>query len=145
MKIELSEVEVSEAVKAWVEDQGVTVEGKHVDITYTAGRGDKGMTAEVNIQAEAPKKQTRKRKPVVSAAAKEKPAPADGGGKQAEVTQKATEEKQTPLEEVSNMTDAEVEAEAGETDEETTNVKMQEEEPVVDAASTDAPATSIFG
>lgn len=49
MIIKLEEVEIHEALKEYVSNQGLDIRGKEVKITLTAGRKANGYSAEVDI------------------------------------------------------------------------------------------------
>ena len=66
MLIKLRQPEIEEALQMYMVAQGISLEGKTVDIAFTAGRGDTGLTADLDIlsvasMAKAPSK------PVLSA------------------------------------------------------------------------------
>lgn len=48
MKITLNEAEIKQAVRLFVIQQGITVTGKEVEVTFTNGRNE-GLTADLNI------------------------------------------------------------------------------------------------
>lgn len=50
MQISLKQVEIVAALKAYVASQGFNLVGKQVDITFTAGRKEGGLTADVSIE-----------------------------------------------------------------------------------------------
>ena len=49
MRVQLKQDEIKEALKQYIRQQGIQVSGKTVEITFTAGRKDTGLSAEVNI------------------------------------------------------------------------------------------------
>lgn len=49
MQITLKQTEIVEALKQFIVKQGLSLQGKQVDVTFTAGRGDTGLTAGVSI------------------------------------------------------------------------------------------------
>lgn len=49
MQISLKQQEVTAAVRAYIAAQGISLEGKEFSVKYTAGRGDTGLSAEVEI------------------------------------------------------------------------------------------------
>ncbi|WKU18322.1 hypothetical protein [Advenella alkanexedens] len=50
MQIQLNQQEIEEAVKDFVVKQGFTIQGREVEVTFTAGRGSNGITADIEIQ-----------------------------------------------------------------------------------------------
>ena len=50
MQISLKQREIENAIKAYVQAQGLNLTGKEVTIDFTAGRGQAGLTADVNIE-----------------------------------------------------------------------------------------------
>lgn len=50
MQITLKQTEISEGLKMYVQRQGLNLAGKSVDIDFTAGRGDAGLTATLQIE-----------------------------------------------------------------------------------------------
>ena len=50
MKIYLEQVEIVQALQQYISEQGINLAGKQVDVSFTAGRKDAGLTAEVDIQ-----------------------------------------------------------------------------------------------
>lgn len=61
MLIKLRQPEIEEALQMYMVAQGISLEGKTVDIAFTAGRGDTGLTADLDIlsvasMAKAPSK-----------------------------------------------------------------------------------------
>lgn len=49
MQINLKQSEIAEALRQYVTQQGINLTGKSVDIAFTAGRKEGGLTAEINI------------------------------------------------------------------------------------------------
>lgn len=49
MQINLKQAEVVAALKQYVTTQGFDLVGKAVDVTFTAGRGQTGLSAEISI------------------------------------------------------------------------------------------------
>lgn len=49
MLIQLRQSEIEEALKMYVTRQGFSLAGKHVDIAFTASRGNNGITADLDI------------------------------------------------------------------------------------------------
>ncbi len=50
MLIKLKQSEIEEALRDFIVKQGFNLDRKTVDISFTAGRGDSGMTADLDIQ-----------------------------------------------------------------------------------------------
>lgn len=50
MQIQLRQTEIVEALKQFVTKQGITLTGKVVDITFTAGRKESGISADISIE-----------------------------------------------------------------------------------------------
>lgn len=53
MQIQLKQAEVIEALKQYIARQGFILAGKTVDVSFTAGRGTTGMSADVSIEEQA--------------------------------------------------------------------------------------------
>ena len=53
MKIDLNQDEIEAAIVAYVTDQGINLAGKGTDVTMTAGRGERGFTATVELVGKA--------------------------------------------------------------------------------------------
>ena len=49
MDITLKNAEINQALEEYVSNQGINLGGKHVEVTFTAGRGTNGNTAVVSI------------------------------------------------------------------------------------------------
>lgn len=49
MKVELKQPEIIDALKGYLTSQGINVTGKSVQVTFTAGRKESGLSAEINI------------------------------------------------------------------------------------------------
>ena len=50
MQINLKQTEITEALRQYIAQKGIDLRGKTVDITFTAGRKEGGLTAEINIE-----------------------------------------------------------------------------------------------
>lgn len=50
MQIQLKQAEIVDAVKDYVAKHGFNLAGKVVDVTFIAGRGDKGLVADISIE-----------------------------------------------------------------------------------------------
>jgi MarR-like DNA-binding transcriptional regulator SgrR of sgrS sRNA len=50
MQIQLKQAEITEALKQYVAKQGINLTGKSVDITFTNGRKDNGLSADIIIE-----------------------------------------------------------------------------------------------
>lgn len=50
MQIQLKQVEIIEALKAHITKQGFSLIGKTVEISFTAGRKDAGLSADITIE-----------------------------------------------------------------------------------------------
>lgn len=50
MQIQLKQVEIIAALKQYIHQQGISLAGKSVDISFTAGRKDAGLIADINIE-----------------------------------------------------------------------------------------------
>ncbi len=50
MQINFKQVEIEDALKAYVAQQGINISGKVVEVTFISGRKNNGLTAELNIQ-----------------------------------------------------------------------------------------------
>jgi len=49
MKIHLNQEEIQKALTEYINNQGINLTGKAVDVTLTAGRGSNGHYAEITI------------------------------------------------------------------------------------------------
>lgn len=50
MLIQLKQREIEQALQMYVSSQGISLAGKTVEINFTSGRKDNGMTADIDIQ-----------------------------------------------------------------------------------------------
>jgi hypothetical protein len=50
MQIQLKQSEIIAAVKQYIVAQGININGKSIDIAFSATRGDAGIVANVNIE-----------------------------------------------------------------------------------------------
>lgn len=50
MQINLKQVEIQAALKQYITAQGINLAGKEVEITFTAGRKEGGLTADISIE-----------------------------------------------------------------------------------------------
>ena len=50
MQITLKKTEIVEALKMYVQRQGLSLAGKTVEVSFTAGRGETGLIAELAIE-----------------------------------------------------------------------------------------------
>lgn len=50
MQIQLKQTEIMDALRQYITQQGISLVGKSVDIAFTAGRKEGGLTAEVIIE-----------------------------------------------------------------------------------------------
>ena len=50
MQINFKQVEIEDALKLYVSQQGINITGKVVEVTFISGRKNNGLTAELNIQ-----------------------------------------------------------------------------------------------
>ena len=50
MQIQLKQGEIESALKMYIAAQGIAMAGKTVDIAFTSGRKNNGLTADVHIQ-----------------------------------------------------------------------------------------------
>jgi len=50
MQIQLKQAEIVSALKQYITSQGINLQGKTVDISFTAGRGTSGLTADLIIE-----------------------------------------------------------------------------------------------
>jgi len=49
MNINLKQIEIEQALRNYVVDQGINIEGKNVSMEFTAGRKGSGLTVDVTI------------------------------------------------------------------------------------------------
>lgn len=49
MQITLNQEEIEKAIITFVGNQGISITGRHVDVTLIAGRAPNGMSATINI------------------------------------------------------------------------------------------------
>ena len=50
MQIQLKQTEIIAALKQYINAQGINLNGKTVDISFTAGRKESGITADISIE-----------------------------------------------------------------------------------------------
>lgn len=50
MQIQLKQTEITDALRQYITQQGISLVGKSVDIAFTAGRKEGGLTAEMIIE-----------------------------------------------------------------------------------------------
>lgn len=50
MQIQLKQPEIEEALKQYISQQGIILTNKSIVITFTSGRKDNGLTADVEIE-----------------------------------------------------------------------------------------------
>lgn len=50
MQIQLKQTEIIAALKQYIAGQGISLNGKSVDISFTAGRKEAGITADISIE-----------------------------------------------------------------------------------------------
>lgn len=50
MQINLKQVEIIQALKSYISQKGISLSGKTVDCTFTAGRKDSGISVEISIE-----------------------------------------------------------------------------------------------
>ncbi len=50
MQIQLKQVEIIAALRQYVQAKGINLDGKTVDIAFTAGRKEGGLTADISIE-----------------------------------------------------------------------------------------------
>jgi hypothetical protein len=50
MQIQLKQTEIIAALKQYITIQGISLSGKSVDISFTAGRKEAGITADISIE-----------------------------------------------------------------------------------------------
>ena len=50
MQINLKQTEITEALQQYIAQKGIDLRGKTVEIAFTAGRKEGGLTAEINIR-----------------------------------------------------------------------------------------------
>lgn len=50
MQIQLKQTEIKKALEQYIANQGINLSGKSVDIQFTAGRKESGLTADIVIQ-----------------------------------------------------------------------------------------------
>lgn len=53
MDIQLKQKEITEALKQFIVSQGISLTGKSVSISFTAGRKESGITADISIEDSA--------------------------------------------------------------------------------------------
>ena len=54
MQIQLKQAEIEEAIVRYISQQGISLINKTVNITFTSGRKDNGLSAEVDIDLIVP-------------------------------------------------------------------------------------------
>lgn len=50
MQVQLKQSEIIAAIKMFVSNQGIDLAGKHVEVSFTAGRKETGLTADISIE-----------------------------------------------------------------------------------------------
>ena len=50
MQISLRQIEIEKAIVDYIADQGITIGNKEITVAFTAGRGDAGISASINIE-----------------------------------------------------------------------------------------------
>jgi hypothetical protein len=50
MQIQLKQREIEEALKGYISQQGINLAGKTVEIEFTSGRKDNGLSADLTIE-----------------------------------------------------------------------------------------------
>lgn len=50
MQVQLKQSEIIAAIKMYVANQGIDLIGKHVEVSFTAGRKETGLTADISIE-----------------------------------------------------------------------------------------------
>jgi hypothetical protein len=50
MQIQLKQTEIVAALKMYIEHQGISLHNRVVDVAFTAGRKDSGLSADIDIQ-----------------------------------------------------------------------------------------------
>lgn len=53
MQINLKQLEIATALKMYIAQQGINLTGKTVEIVFTSGRKDNGLSAEITIEDQA--------------------------------------------------------------------------------------------
>ena len=54
MQIQLKQSEIVTAIKQYVAQQGINLTGRKVEVTFTAGRKESGLSADVDITDDVP-------------------------------------------------------------------------------------------
>jgi hypothetical protein len=54
MQIQLKQREIAAALKMFIQSQGINLTGKSVEIEFTSGRKDNGLSAELTIEDSEP-------------------------------------------------------------------------------------------
>ena len=54
MQIHLKQLEITAALKMFIASQGINLTGKTVEINFTSGRKDNGLSAEIDIEDAVP-------------------------------------------------------------------------------------------
>lgn len=54
MQIQLKQNEIVAAIKQYVAQQGINLSGRRVEVTFTAGRKESGLSADVDITDDVP-------------------------------------------------------------------------------------------
>ena len=52
MQITLNQSEIEIAIQDYISGQGISISGRNVDVSLTAGRGPNGMSASIDIRGE---------------------------------------------------------------------------------------------
>ena len=54
MQVQIKQNEIEQAIRAFIANQGISLEGKEVKIDFTAGRKNGGLTADISIEEATP-------------------------------------------------------------------------------------------
>jgi hypothetical protein len=91
MQIKLNQKEIEQALIAYISNQGVSTSGKTIVVDMTAGRGENGISATIDINNEPETTGKKERKPAAAEPVTEA-APSTGGMFNAHVDSEPVEE-----------------------------------------------------
>ena len=68
MQIKIKQSEIIAAITGYITSQGISLAGKKVEVDFTAGRGDAGLSADITIEDPVAEAAAQPNKPVMVAA-----------------------------------------------------------------------------
>lgn len=68
MQIKIKQSEIIAAITGYITSQGISLAGKKVEVDFTAGRGDAGLSADITIEDPVAEAAAQPNKPVLVSA-----------------------------------------------------------------------------